>query len=682
MPALIRRPWLGFFLLLGLLTLAGLAYWPGLHGGFLFDDFVNLNAIGATGPVDNWPTFWRYVTSGTADPTGRPLALLSFLIDARDWPADPAPFLRSNLILHLINGALLFVLLRALGRWLNPEDRRIDAAACLGAGLWLLHPLLVSTTLYVVQREAMLPATFTLLGLLAYVHGRVRYARASRSVGAAWMIAGIGFGTGLASLCKGNGALLPLLAGVLEITVLRSSPALGGANRSAPAHPDGVTGLHDYFPDRSLRWLQFVLLTIPSAMLLLYLVSFLPALNTTIDGRPWTITQRLLTEPRILVDYLRLLIMPRSVSSGLYNDSYVISTSLLQPWSTLPDLLLILSLPVLAFWHRRRFPAVAAAVLFYFAGQLLESTVIPLELYFEHRNYLPAMLLFWPLARGICAWRIPRWRRIAVATALLCLFALTTHQRAELWGQPEQLAKLWGNQNPGSSRAQATVAMLEINAGNPDAAVRRLAPLWQQHPYDLQIAFNYIDAACASGRGLSADDSLKLANALHHTDTAVQLIHDWLGKAIAIADSEQCPGLRLADTEHWLTAALQNPNIDNPHVRDQDIEPLLAQVAIRKQQPDIALQHFDRALAAFTTPDVAAQQASLLASNGYYQQALAHLDTYERLKGQVRRPGRGMPQLHAKVLEWEGYWPHEMVVLRSKLDVAIAQRNVNADKSP
>ena len=646
-PSVLTRrlwPWLA---LLALLGTAFLAYQPGMSGGFLFDDFVNLDAIGATGPVDNWPTFWRYVTSGTADPTGRPLALLSFLNDARDWPADPSPFLRSNLIVHLINGALLFALLRALGRWLDPNDRSGDAVALLGAGLWLLHPLLVSTTLYIVQREAMLPVSFTLLGLLAYVHGRTRYANAGRRAGAMWMIAGIGMGTGLALLCKGNGLLLPLLAWVLEMTVLR-----------------------DPMPDRTLRWLRSMLLVAPSVALLLYLASFLPALNEPLDDRPWTIAQRLLTEPRIVADYLQLLIVPRSVSSGLYNDAYLASTSLLTPRSTLPALLLMLSLPVLAFWLRRQLPDVSAAVLFYFAGHLLESTVIPLELYFEHRNYLPAMLLFWPLARGICAWQAPLRLRTAVAVALLALFAITTHQRAALWGQPEQLAALWAKQNPLSSRAQATVAMLETSAGYPEAAIRRLAPLWHRRPNDLQIAFNYVNAACA-WHGLSTDDSLKLASALRQADTAVQLIHGWLGKMIDVAGSGECPGLAVTDAEGWLAAALQNPKINNLNTRGQDIEPLLAQLAIRKQQPGIALQHFDRALVAFTTPDVAARQASQLASNGYYQQALEHLDTYERLKGQVRRPGRGMPRLHAKVLQLQGYWPYEMAVLRAKLQAEV-----------
>src|SRR5678815_4165037 len=71
--------------LLLVLALAAWTYQPGLRGIFLFDDFANLPALGAFGPVDNWIAFWRYITSGTADPTGRPLALLSFLIDAESW---------------------------------------------------------------------------------------------------------------------------------------------------------------------------------------------------------------------------------------------------------------------------------------------------------------------------------------------------------------------------------------------------------------------------------------------------------------------------------------------------------------------------------------------------------------------------------------------------------------------
>ena len=116
--------------LAALLMTAWFAYHPGLSGGFLFDDFANLPNLGEFGPIDNAGTFWHYITSGIADPTGRPLALLSFLIDAQDWPAYPYPFKRTSVLLHLLNGALLFWLLLKLGQTLRrPERQAVFAAA-------------------------------------------------------------------------------------------------------------------------------------------------------------------------------------------------------------------------------------------------------------------------------------------------------------------------------------------------------------------------------------------------------------------------------------------------------------------------------------------------------------------------------------------------------------------------
>jgi tetratricopeptide (TPR) repeat protein len=646
-------PWLA---LACVLLVAWLAYHPGLSGGFLFDDFVNLDALGNSGPVDNWRTFWRFITSGTADPTGRPLALLSFLIDAHDWPADPAPFLRTNLLLHLLNGALLFALVRRLGRALDDCDPRNDAIALLTAGLWLLHPLFVSTTLYIVQREAMLPATFVLLGLLAYARGRARFECGAGRGGLAWMLGGISIGTSLAILCKGNGALLPLLAWVLEATVFgRSEPAVGAASR------------------QRLRRVSLCLLVLPSLALFAYVLHFLPAWNAPLSTRSWVIGERVLTEPRVLVDYLDLLLVPRSISTGLYNDSYVVSTGLLHPVSTLFSILAVLALLSSGLLMRRRWPRYCAAVLFFLAGHLLESTTVPIELYFEHRNYLPAMLLFWPIATGICNWKTAMPVRVAVACVLLGLVASTTYQRTLLWGKPDQLAALWARQNPGSSRAQATAAMADLHSGRPAVALARLGPLWHQRPYDLQIAFNAIDAACAT-RGLDEADKRALAEALRHAPKGQLLVYKWIGGSIEVAVAHTCDGLTLDDVQHWIDAALQNPAINNPHIRDQDIEPLLGQLALRQHRPNEALEHFNRALAAVTSPDVAARQASMMAAGGAYEQALAHLDNYERRKANVRKPGAGMPRLHAKVLEWEGYWPFEMALLRTKLHAALLEK--------
>lgn len=643
--------WLG---LPAILLLTWCVYLPGLSGGFLFDDFINLSALGSSGPIDNWANFWRYLTSGTADPTGRPLALLSFLIDGQDWPADPRPFLRTNVFLHLTNGALLFVLLRSLGRALGDEsESRVSIAALLATGLWLLHPLFVSTTLYVVQREAMLPATFVLLGLIAYSRGRMTFSATQGEAGILPMVLGIGLGTTLALLCKANGVLLPLLALVLETTVFRKLPELAPETEVA----------------RQLTRIRFLLLVMPSLLILAYLIQFLAGWSSFPANRPWTIGQRFLTEPKILLEYLQLLVVPRSMSSGLFNDHYQASIGLFQPAATAISWLVVATCLLAAHRLRRRFPAPAAAILFFFAGHALESSTVPLELYFEHRNYLPAMLLFWPIARAVCAWKAPAWLRIGVGSSLLALVALTTAQRTQMWGQSEKLATVWATLNPESSRAQAAAAMSLVSAGRSKQALSHLAPRWRDDPDDLQIAASYFVAACASGSGLTAADKAALSETVRRATGDQELLYRWLGNALEVAAAGKCGDLELGDVQVWIAATGQQSRTRG--MSDRMRESLTGRLALYRDLPDQALVHFNRQLLAIPTPETAATQSALLASRGYFTHALAHLDRYEQLKERMLRSGPGMPWIHAKVLQKQGYWPQEMQWLRTNFEAAL-----------
>ena len=617
------------------------AYAPGLAGGFLFDDLVNLSALGVTGRVDDTATLLRYLTSGSADPTGRPLALLSFLLDARGWPADPAPFLRTNLLLHLANGLLLFALLRRLGRGLDDDAPQVIAAALIGAALWMLHPLFVSTTLYIVQREAMLSTTFVLLGLLAYVHGRLALP-VSPKRGTAWMVAGIGGGTLLALLCKANGILLPLLAWVLESTLLSR-----GAEGAAP----------------SLRRSKGLLLVLPSVMLGVWLLTQLRTLDEAIPYRDWTLGQRLLTEPRVLLDYLELLFVPKAMSTGLFNDDYAVSTGWFQPAVTVFAAIAIGVLLAAGFGLRRRAPAVAAAILFFFAGHLLESTVVPLEIYYEHRNYLPAALVFWPIGRALVAWRRPGWQRATVAIAIVALLGTTTWQRARLWGDQDALARAWALQNPRSSRAQAVAAMSEMRVGRFVEAERRLAFALAANPHDLQLVFNHAIALCAQ-RGLGAEQIAGVSSALRNSRGDQTLAWRWLDRALHDSASHPCPGIDLDTLDRWINDAAANPQMrDAP--RRQDLAFLSGKLALLRGDPVDALARFDEALGAWPTASAAAQQASMLAAYGHFDEAIAHLDTYEALQQSVVRPqGLNMAVVHAWVLERQRYWPREIARLR------------------
>ncbi|HJU39731.1 MAG TPA: tetratricopeptide repeat protein [Tahibacter sp.] len=627
------------------------AYAPGLHGDFLFDDFVNLNALGDQGRIDNAAALWRYLTSGTADPTGRPLSLLTFLLDANDWPADPYPFKRTSLILHVLNGVLLYALLRRLGAVALENGRTAANAAVFGAALWLLHPLFVSTTMYVVQREAMLPATSTLLGLIAYVAGRRRIAD-GRLVSGAWlMVCGIGAGTVLATLSKANGILLPLLALVVESVLL--APRLGAS---------------DMRGERLLKHLRLVLLYLPSVLIVAYLLVSIPqSIAMAARARPWTLAERVMSEGRILFDYLALLLVPRPFSAGLFNDDVVVSTSLTTPWSTLPGLVGAIALPALCWVLRRRMPILAAAVLFFFAGHLLESTVIALELYFEHRNYVPAMLLFWPLAVALTG--DGRWqaaRRFA-GFALPLLLVAMTHAHAKLWGNPVEQAIVWAALSPDSPRAQSNAAQYEMNTGDPAAAQARLLEALARHPDELQLALNLLAARCRLGSVGTADVDA-ITQALRNAQHSLQLTFKWLDNMVAPVAAGECPGLELAQLEAMIVTARANPRLNNAAGRAQELEHIIGRIALLRGDPDQALLHFNLGLDAEPRPVVVLKQAALLASAGHPRQALVHLDRFERARAMAAKPPFGMARIHAWVLARQGYFDTEYRQLRATIE--------------
>ncbi|MDR3416674.1 MAG: hypothetical protein P4L83_10860 [Nevskia sp.] len=643
-----------------MLLLAWWAYAPGLHGAFLFDDFNNLSQLGAYGRVDNFRTLLFYLSSGNADPVGRPLSLLSFLLDADNWPAAPTPFKHTNLLLHLLNGVLLALLLRRLGRRLGCSEGRALAAALLGATLWTLHPLLVSTTLYVVQREAMLPATLTLLGMLLWLDGGERLQQ-GRRFALARMVAGAWACTVLAVLCKANGVLLPLLLLVMEWTLPECEPR----------------------PERTLavRRSRIVLLVIPSALLALWLLAKLPAAFTgETYGRPWTVGQRLLTEPRVLASYLSSLWLPRASNSSLFNDAFRPSTGWLQPAATLPCLIGVLALLGAGLALRRRHPALSFAILFYFAGQLLESTVIQLELYFEHRNYLPALPMFWPLA----LWLTGSGGLIAVRRGLAMLLPLLLaglcHSRAVLWGAPYEQALLLAASDAASPRAQANAASYEVAHGRAGLAVKRLTEATARKPDEAQLALNLVSAECAAGGATPA--ALEAARyALSHNVEQAELVQRWLVGSIALAARGGCRGLDL-DTIASLVASMRaNPHYSKGAGHSRDVEELEARLSLAHGDGQAALRHLDAGLRLSPTPDGALVDAALLGSAGFPALGLQHLDLYRTLPPAYRGL-HGMPALHLWLLERGGYWTAEFRHMENQLRQDAADQPPHPSRPP
>ena len=235
-----RLTLLGFFLVL---VIAWLCYRPGLGGAFLLDDIPNLGGLAL---VEDTRTATDYVLAGANGPIGRPLALLTFAVQADQFESGPRAFLKVNVFIHLLNAVLLVWCLYQLAIMMAVEhDRAILIATC-AAGLWLLMPLLATSSLLIVQRMTTLSAVFSLLGLGGYLAIR----RNSNSLIA--MSAVLAVSTVLATLSKESGFILPMFVLVIEATVLM--------------RPDSIS-------QRNWRTWKFVILGLPTIVVFAYLAS-------------------------------------------------------------------------------------------------------------------------------------------------------------------------------------------------------------------------------------------------------------------------------------------------------------------------------------------------------------------------------------------------------------------------
>ncbi len=448
------------FALLAAVLVAAAAYWPGLSGQFLFDDLPNI--------VDNpdlrmerldLQALRNAMLSGHAGPLGRPVSMLSFALDRYVLGLDPAAFKAVNLAVHLCSGLGLFVLTRLLlGAWRRQNALRVTEDQVYWAGLfvaaaWLVHPFNLSAVLYVVQRMTLLAALFVIWALVLYAHGRSRLIDGGRA-GWMWLAGGMAVLTPLAALSKENGALVPLYALLIELLVFRFKGRRADRN-----------------------WLIALFaatVALPAAAAFAFLVTHPEWLQVRYGIRDFTPLERLLTEARVLWYYVLMSFTPNPGSMGLYHDNWTVSGGLLAPLSTLPSVAGVLALPVAALLLARRYPMAAFGLLFYLAGHSLESTIIPLELVFDHRNYLPLYgLLLLVLQAGLLldsesAARI----RPYLATALVALLAASTAVRADYWGDPLRHALIEVSHNPNSPRAnhQAGVAYstLAFRVDDPD----------------------------------------------------------------------------------------------------------------------------------------------------------------------------------------------------------------------
>ena len=576
------------------------AYYPGLNGPFLLDDFGSIAPLGNLGGITDWMTFKAFVFGGHAGPTGRPLSLLTFLIDANDWPADAWAFKRTNLVIHLFNGVLLGVLVGKILSILNYSRQDARWIALVSAGIWLLHPFLVSTTLYVVQRMAQLSTLFIFAGLIGHLCGR---SFVSSNVPKAYtvMTLSLGMFTLLAMLSKENGILLPLLIGVVEITVFST-------------RQDQITTLNR-------NWIR-VFVIAPTVIIFLYLIRITLTQNffDITPPRDFSIYERVLTQPRILFDYLQNWFLPKLYTVGIFQDHFAKSTGFFSPITTALSVLLHVLIISIALRNRRKWPLFALAALFFYASHILESSVINLELYFEHRNYMPVAFLFLPL---IAMLRMRAKGQVFIAVALAGMVLLTgfTRYSASVWADYSSMVEVAAWKAPNSPRAQGQYAADLYNAERYDESLLVVNRATKNIPNDAFLQLTKASILCKLGLLDDSDvgEAAAVISAAAYDPRSIS-IYTTLTSSVV---NGECPGVSLDALQVMFTNMLRVPeNGDSGSLRFSQIQYFIGYVDVFADRPSKAVKAFEASLGARSGAGHAMMMAALLASNDFHDEAL------------------------------------------------------------
>ncbi len=440
-------------LLMGGALLILLIYAPGLTGGFAFDDFPNLLKNEYLAGINSLSSAWQAAFTNVSGPMGRPVGMLTFALNAYFTGLDPWWMKLTNLGIHLLNVWLVYLLAARLVPLLSRSSldfTEVRLLASVVALIWAIHPINLTSVTYIIQRFNSLATFFSLLALLAYLHARMTTYPGSSISSKHSVSSCIYYGLFLllaliALFAKENAVLIPIFVLVIETFSLRFSS-------SSPFH---------------FRFLKTTAVLIVAFIVLgfLYVLIFRP--GYLIGGyqlREFTLGERLLTEVRVVCWYLWMIVLPNIQQMSLYHDNVVLSTGLLSPLTTPLALVAIAGLTAAGWMLRLRLPALGFAVFWFFGGHLLESTVVPLELAFEHRNYLPSIGVVLGLAvllRDLLA-RVERRQVILGAVAVITtgLLAFSTWNRSQNWSDPLLTPVVEAHNNPDSPRAQIEAGLI------------------------------------------------------------------------------------------------------------------------------------------------------------------------------------------------------------------------------
>ncbi len=411
-------------------------YYPGLNGNFHFDDYPNIVSnlrlhLDSLHPIAIWEAAWSGITGNLK----RPISVLTFSLNTYFTGLNPGPMKITNLVIHLLCGIGITHLSKLLLlNWFSKNDKSTVNLISLAIGtMWLVHPIQLTGVLYIVQRMTSLASLFSICAMIAYC--LVRTKMLSEKGKWYYCLPVLVFGL-LSLFSKEIGILIPLFLLCIEVFVYRFN-------------------CYTKKDTKILYALYLLVITVPALMFFSYLITQ-PERILKYSMREFTLSERLLTETRVVTEYLKSIISPNISELGLIKENIEISTSLFQPSSTLFSIIFLSVLTIITALSYKKHPYIGFGIMWFLIGHSLESTIFPLELRFEHRNYLPSFGIIFTiiLTLHIFFSRSNKLKYVYVLFSLwLIALSTVTFMRATQWKNEYTLALYDVERYPDSPRA-------------------------------------------------------------------------------------------------------------------------------------------------------------------------------------------------------------------------------------
>lgn len=390
----------------------------------------------------------------------RPVANISFALNYYIHGYNVVGFHVVNIIIHLVTGILLYFFVKTtfLTPALRSRYEHHKWIAFFAAAIWLVHPLQTQSVSYIVQRMNSMAAMFYMLAFLCYARLRVNPQKRSKW----WLLSGCVLGGILALGTKQNTATLAFFLLLYEWY---------------------------FFQDLSLKWLKDHFALLAGLLLLLVIVAFIFLGTEPLDKiwggyafRNFTPVQRLLTEMRVVIFYIGLFLWPHPSRLNLDHD-FALSYSLMDPITTLFSMLAIAAMLILAVVIAKKQRLISFAILWFLGNLAIESSILGLEIVFEHRMYLPSMMLSLVVVLLVYRLAKPLWLKPLIFCTVISVAMVWTYERNEIWLNRISIWEDCVKKSPHKARPYNNLGAALADAGQYAKAIAQYHKALQINPY-------------------------------------------------------------------------------------------------------------------------------------------------------------------------------------------------------